>query len=46
MIFPKTKTNDICVKLSDITITKVHYWRSWYISWWYTYLFTPYWYCL
>jgi len=23
MIFPKTKANDICVKLSGITITKV-----------------------
>ena len=25
MIFPKTKANGICVKLSDITITKVQY---------------------
>ena len=28
MIFPKTKANDICVKLSDITITIVQWIRS------------------
>ena len=27
MVFPKTKANDICVKLSDITVTKVQYCR-------------------
>jgi len=25
MVFPKAKANDICVKLSDITIAKVQY---------------------
>jgi len=32
MIFPKTKANGICVKLSDITITKVQYCQYRYIS--------------
>ena len=27
MVFCKTKANDICVKLSDITVTKVQYCR-------------------
>ena len=27
MVFPKTKANDICVKLSEITITKVQHCR-------------------
>ena len=27
MVFPKTKTNDICVKLSEIAIAKVQHCR-------------------
>ena len=27
LVFPEIKANDICVKLSDITITKVQYRR-------------------
>ena len=27
MIFPKTKANDICVKLNGSTVAKVQYWR-------------------
>jgi len=46
MIFPKTKANDICEKLSDNHYEGTILWISWYISWWYTYLVTPYWYSL